>query len=384
MKTSTTRQKPLMMHLALAAKALSDPQFQKNQKIDEAFWHKDEGRQVKASMEKVIEGIRNYQLHKFARKAISQPVVWQDGEVRLFHYLPKKKIKARMVVIPSMINGSEILDLLPKRSLLQWLQDQGIEIYLVDWGDLTKDKELKSIDLAMGKKMKKLLKWVKAQSEMPLTGLGYCMGGLLLAACDQLYPKIFDQLCFVATPWNFKKDTKGTFSESLIEWAKEGLPKTMHLENVPAQWLQMIFARVDEALIARKFATFASMDQKSDEAKLFVAVEDWVNGGSDLPTAMVHHTVRSWYLDNKPHNGEWEVSGKIINAKNIEKPSFVIVPGRDKIVPPASAKPLGKSIRGATIIEPDCGHISMMIGSKAEKDVWIPMRDWIFAQHNKH
>lgn len=381
-KTGNSRQKPLMMHLALAAGALADPQFQKNQNLDDAFWQKPEGKQVKASMEKVVQGIRNYQLHDFKRPESNKPVIWQDGEVRLFHYAPKKKTKARVLVIPSMINGSEILDLLPDRSLLNWMTNEGFELYLLDWGDLTKDKELKSLDLALGKKMKKLLKWLKPQSELPLTGLGYCMGGLLLAAADQLYPRIFDHLCFIATPWDFKKDTKGNFSESVTNWAKEGLPQTMHLDYMPAQWLQMIFAGVDANLIARKFSAFADMEPKSREAQLFIAVEDWVNGGSDLPTSIVHHTVGGWYLENKTMKGEWSIAGEVIDVANITKPSFVVVPGKDKIVPPNSARPLGKKIKGAMVIEPDCGHISMMIGSKAEEQVWIPLRDWIFLQCN--
>lgn len=380
---AASRQKPLMMHLALAASALADPQFKKNEKLDDAFWQKPEGKIVKASMEKVVAGIRSYQLHNFKRRESSKKTVWQDGEVRLIHYAPKKKPKARILVIPSMINGSEILDLLPGRSLLEWLSKEGTEIFLLDWGDLTKDKELKSLDFALGKKMKKLLKWLAPQSDLPLTGLGYCMGGLLLAATDQLYPKAFSNLCFIATPWDFKKDTKGNFSESLTNWAKTGLPQTMHLDYMPAQALQMIFAGVDASLIARKFSAFADMDQKSKEAELFVAVEDWVNGGSDLPTAIVQHTVQGWYMENKPVKGEWVIDDKTIDAKNIAKPSFVVVPGRDKIVPPDSARPLGKKIKGAEVIEPDCGHISMMIGSKAEKDVWIPLCNWIISQRNK-
>ncbi len=370
------------MHLTLAAAALADPQFQKNESIDEAFWQKPEGKNVKASMDKVVAGIRNYQLHNFKRPENKRPVVWQDGEARLFHYKPKKKAKSRILVIPSMINGSEILDLLPGKSLMNWLAEQGFEAFLLDWGDLTKDKELQSIDLALGKKLKKLLKWLKSQSDLPLTGLGYCMGGLLLAASNQLSSKAFDNLVFIATPWDFTKDTKGNFSESVTKWAKDGLPQAMLLDYMPAQWLQMIFASVDAGLIARKFSAFANMDQASKEAQLFVAVEDWVNGGSDLPTSIVHHTVSGWYVENKPMKGTWEVAGKIIQPENVAKPAFVVVPGKDKIVPPASARPLGEKIKSAKIIEPDCGHISMMVGRNSEEQVWIPLRDWLFSQRS--
>lgn len=381
---NNSRQRPLMIHLALAASALADPHFKKNEKLDEDFWQKEEGRQVKASMEKVIDGIKKYQLHDFARARTRQAVVWQDGEARLFHYKSKLKTpKAKILAIPSMINGAEIMDLLPDRSLLKWLAGEGFDVYLLDWGNLKNDKELKSLDAAIGKKVKKILKWIEAQDDLPFVGFGYCMGGLLLAAADQLHEKYFDALCFVATPWDFKRDTEGNFAERVTNWAETGLVQTMHLDAMPAHWLQMIFAGVDPSLIARKFSAFADMDQTSEQAKLFVAVEDWVNGGADLPTATVQQTVGGWYQDNKPANGEWIVDKKTIDPKNISKPSYVIVPGRDKIVPPSSARPLGKKIKKAVMVEPDCGHISMMIGSHAERDVWMPLRDWIISHCSK-
>ncbi len=371
-----------MMHLALAAGALADPQFQKNQSFDDHFWEKPEGRDVVASMEKVIEGIRAYQLHPYKRPDTARPVVFHDGEVRLFHYAAKGSAKARILVIPSMINGSEILDLLPGRSLMEWLCGEGFDVYLVDWGDLTKDEDLKSIDAAIGTKIGKILDWLKSQSALPLVGIGYCMGGLLLAAADILHTGKFDALCFIATPWDFEKDTTGNFSEAVIDWAKDGLPQVMHLDYMPAHRLQMIFAGVDPSLIAKKFSAFAGMKQDSEEAKLFVAVEDWVNGGSDLPSSTVQHTVGGWYLQNKPVRGEWTVAGAVVDAGKIAKPSLVIVPGRDKIVPPDSARPLARQMVDATVMEPACGHISMMIGRGAESDVWAPMRDWIISRCN--
>lgn len=379
----SSREKPLMMHLSLAAKALADPQLQSKTRFDDDFWSRDEGREIKSSMEKVIDGIKKYQLHPFSRGETNRPVIWQDGEVRLFHYAAEKDAFARILIIPSMINGSEILDLLPGRSLLEWLAKQGMEVYLLDWGDLTKDAELKNLDLAMGAKLGKLLDWLKPQSDLPLAGLGYCMGGLLLAAAEQLHPDRFDVLCFVATPWDFKQKVDGNFAESLLNWAKDGLPQMIHIENMPAQWLQLIFAGVDPAQIAAKFSSFSDMDQGSDQAKLFVAVEDWVNGGSDLPSRIVMQTVEGWYRKNEPARGEWKLKGKPIRAENIRVPSFVVVPARDKIVPPESAKPLAKALPAATMLEADCGHISMMIGRNAEAQVWQPMLDWLLLQCNK-
>ncbi len=142
----------------------------------------------------------------------------------------------------------------------------------------------------------------------------------------------------------------------------------------------MNFEVVEPAQVSRKFSAFADMKQGSIEEKLFVAVEDWVNGGGDLPSGIIQQAVKDWYLDNKVVNGQWKIGSKKIDARKIKKPSLVIVPAKDKIVPPASAKPLSEQLQDAYILTPDCGHISMMVGSRAEKEVWEPMKDWILGQ----
>lgn len=374
------RQRPLMLHLGLAAASMAEPHLRNRETLDDAFWSKPSGRQVTASMEKVIEGIRLYQLHPYQRKMSRQSVVWSSGQTRLIWHAAKgKEPKARILLIPSMINGAEILDMLPKKSLLRWLSEQGFDVYMLEWGDLRLDPELANLNKAFRHKIKKMLEWLQQDSDVPLYGLGYCMGGLFLAAAETLCPAVFRGLCFVATPWNFKAGAKATFAEAVQRWAKDGLARMRHLEYMPADWLQMIFAGVDAGMIARKFSSFAEMDQKSDAAELFVAVEDWVNGGADLPAGIVQDCVGSWYVDNLPYKGEWTVAGKTISARKIFKPSLVIVPGRDRIVPPESARALAKQLPHMTLHEPDCGHISMMIGKKAETDVWKPLSKWLLT-----
>jgi polyhydroxyalkanoate synthase len=139
----------------------------------------------------------------------------------------------------------------------------------------------------------------------------------------------------------------------------------------------MIFAGLEPAQIARKFSALADMKSGSLEEKLFVAVEDWVNGGGDLPAGIIQQAVKNWYLDNKVVCGKWAVNSQRIDARKITKPSLVIVPAKDKIVPPASAEPLSTQIPDGYILTPDCGHISMMVGARAKKEVWEPMKNWV-------
>jgi len=43
-------------------------------------------------------------------------------------------ILAAILTIPSLVNGSEIMDLTPRQSPLRWLAGQGFRVFQVDWG----------------------------------------------------------------------------------------------------------------------------------------------------------------------------------------------------------------------------------------------------------
>ncbi len=375
MNSITPRQKSLHLYLGQATSSLGNPLLAAGQSFDDDFWAGQESHAVKSSLGKIIDGIRKYQNHSYDRAA-SGKTVWQDGSASL-KFFGGTGLQKRILIIPSLINGSEILDILPDRSFVKWLAAQGYGVYLLDWGNLTRDPDLQTLEGVIGVKLAKALQWLGQEPKTSLIGLGYCMGGLLLAAADRLYPDAFDALAFVATPWDFKSQVTGNFPEKIIDWAKSGLAKTMHVETMTAQAMQAIFMTIDPNLTSRKFSAFAEMAQESHEAKLFVAVEDWLNGGSDLPNRIVQHIVQSWYLQNQTMNGDWTIAGRKIDARQIDNASIIIVPGRDKIVPPASAAALATQIADAELLQIDCGHISMMVSGRAEKDVWLPLHQWM-------
>src|SRR3954470_22368243 len=62
-------------------------------------------------------------------------VVWQRDKAQLWRYR-RGEIAYRepIVIVHSLVSRSYVLDLYPGNSLVQFLQDAGFEIYLLDWG----------------------------------------------------------------------------------------------------------------------------------------------------------------------------------------------------------------------------------------------------------
>ena len=78
-------------------------------------------------------------------------VVYQEDRVKLKHYVPiipkNKLMKTPLLVVYALINRETMLDLQPGRSIVQNFLDDGIDLYMVDWGYPTR----KDMFLTIGK-----------------------------------------------------------------------------------------------------------------------------------------------------------------------------------------------------------------------------------------
>ena len=149
---------------------------------------------------------------------------------------------------------------------------------------------------------------------------------------------------------------------------------------LPVELVQSLFFMLDPFLGQRKFVRFAGLDPAGDEARGFVALEDWINDGVPLPIAVARECLRSWYGDNAPGRGLWQVAGRDVRPQQLRLPALVVIPGHDRIVPPASAEPLAAAIPNAEVLRPPLGHIGMMSAARAPELLWTPIAAWLKAQ----
>jgi poly[(R)-3-hydroxyalkanoate] polymerase subunit PhaC len=151
-------------------------------------------------------------------------------------------------------------------------------------------------------------------------------------------------------------------------------------EPFPLSVVQFLFLMLDPFLAERKFIRFAALDTAGEAARAFVALEDWINDGVPLAHNVAIECLRSWYGDNAPARGEWRVGGQTIRPEDLRTPTLVVLPRRDRIVPPRSALPLAAAVPHAGLLRPPFGHIGMMASADAPATVWRPIADWLRAR----
>lgn len=329
----------------------------------------------------VIKGIQMYLDHPFRAQQEQGITMWKNGSASvrtLYAEQGGPKPDKAVLLVPSLINSSAIFDLCEGRSMAHFLGQSGYSVYLMDWGDTAKDKESLNLSTVIEQRLLPAIRTVADHAQKPVTVLGYCMGGTLSLAAASLAPGEIDRLILLAAPWDFRAG-QNLLSDRVRGWAPLVMPQLDQRGRLPAEWTQTLFATLDPDGSAKKFARFAEMDQDSPEARLFVAVEDWLNEGIDLAPAIARDVLQQWFALNAPVRGEWTVGAHKIDLSALDMPILVVASDADRLVPFEAANAV------AHVAPPGyaqthrlaCGHIGLIAGRNAVAEVWTPVLRWL-------
>jgi polyhydroxyalkanoate synthase len=324
-----------------------------------------------------MKGVSLYRDHKARRPLTATPLLWKTGTTSVRDYAPHALHAPTVLVVPSLINRFTILDLQRDHSFLHSLVEHGFRPLVVDWSEPGHDEKHFSIGDYVEKRLIPALHVVASAG--PVHMLGYCMGGLLALAGANLCPALIKSLCLLATPWDFHAgfdaagQNGGTLERKLEPW--------LHTNDlIPTDVIQSIFTAFQPLHAYRKFSSFADIDLSTREAARFVLTEDWLNDGVSLTAPAARECFGDWCTRNLTAQNAWSVGHKIIDPRHIDIPAYVVVPGKDRIVPPESSMPLARALPHAVRHEPMMGHIGIMAGALAPQQVWKPLITWL-ASH---
>lgn len=340
--------------------------------VDEAALEQAVNHELKARSQSLLEGIHSYLKHPYSRPEPDADTIARFGGSRLLDYTVKNE-KAAVFFVPSLINRHYILDLMEGRSLIGHLREQGIRSFVVDWGDPAEAEEGFTLADYIDR-LSAALEVAKSKTSAPLILAGYCMGGLLALALAQRHETAFSGLALLATPWDFH--AKG-FPRVPLDLAHRD-----SLENLLSQHpilsgdiIQTLFYSANPWVFARKFAAFSALSE--EDSREFVAIESWVNDNVDMTAPVARECLIGWVQENRPVRGAWQVNGEPILPDGLSLPVFAACPTQDTIVPPRSAEAILAAFPEATVCRPISGHVGMVAGPRAHKELWQPFRMWI-------
>ncbi|WP_282607421.1 alpha/beta fold hydrolase [Pelagibius sp. Alg239-R121] len=346
--------------------------------------------EVRGRLSAFLAGIETYRAHPYRRALTDPPICWEEGSTRLLDFGTLQtgsrdtaragKKETAILVVPSLVNRSYVLDLTEQSSLMRWLSSQGFRPYLLDWGAPNEIEESFSLTNYIAGYLDRALDHVLTQTGgRPPVLMGYCMGGLLALALAQRREKDLAGLALLATPWNFHTAGSGVSIDQMAMVNSSYLPLASQLGHLPVDALQSLFTILEPMVVPRKFVTFSRLDPAGFAAQKFVAVEDWINDGVPLAAPVARECLEGWYQQNRPGTNTWQIAGKTVVPEELELPCLAAVPTQDRIVPPDSALALCTALKKVEILRPSSGHIGMIVGQQAVDELWRPLACWMTA-----
>ncbi len=315
-------------------------------------------------------------------------VVFTENKWRLLRYRegPAGRGKgAPLLMIPSLINRHYVLDLMPGKSMVEYLVSLGHDVWIVDWGTPTAEDRYLEFDTIAGAYIGRALRRVAAASP---TGkahvLGYCLGGTLAAIHLAVHPERVQSFIALATPVRFQADGDGA---GLLErWTKvpsfdvEALVRGTGL--VPWQLLQASFTLLRPTANLSKLVHF--IDRADDDAFVegFHALETWANDNVSFPGAAYARYISALYQDNDLFNDRLMLDGRPVRLGEIACPTLAITFGQDTIVPLPAARAFLEKLKGrGEELHLAGGHVGGVVASSARKRLWPHVHAWL-ARHD--
>lgn len=309
-----------------------------------------------------LAGLRRYQQAPRPSLRRAMPARHRKGAARLRDFGGSGR---PVVLVPSLINSADVLDLTAETSLVRWLAARHCRTWLVDWG--SPRPQDRGLDVA-GHVAERLVPLLAKLPEPPVL-VGYCLGGTMALAAAALAPVA--GVATIAAPWNFSGYGEARIGIAGL-WAA-AKPACAALGLVPMEVLQAGFWKLDPARTIAKYEALALTEPGSAEETSFVALEDWANGGAPLTYAAGAELFEALIGQDLPGRGGWQVGGHIVDPHAFAGPRVELVSLSDRIVPAATA--IGLPDRR----DLGAGHVGMVVGSRRRAQLWEPLANWLHS-----
>ncbi|MGB5992089.1 MAG: class III poly(R)-hydroxyalkanoic acid synthase subunit PhaC, partial [Desulfobacterales bacterium] len=281
-----------------------------------------------------------------------------------------------------LINRETMLDLQPGRSVVQNFLQEGIDVYMIDWGyPARKDKYL-TIDDHVNGYMDNIVDFILDKHNLDKIHLmGICMGGTFCVIYSALHPEKIKNMVTTVTPTNFDTN-QGLLHIWMKDMDVDRIVDTYG--NIPGDIMNMGFLLLNPArLMIDKYVGFIENMANKKFVENFVRMEKWIFDSPDVPGETFRQFVRDCYQKNLLIQSKMEVGGKRVDLKKITMPLLNYYGKYDHLVPPEACELLTGKV-GSKDTEDICldtGHIGIYVSSKYQKEFvpriarWLKERD---------
>ncbi len=311
-------------------------------------------------------------------------LIWRKNKSRLYRYTSgKRQLAIPLFVVYGLINKPTILDLTERESFIAYLISQGFTVYLLDWGFFgPEDAGIGLSELLLHYLPRAIRAMQTAEENRSYHLLGYCMGGTLAAvwtawsaAQEALSPK---SLSLLAAPVDFHHT--GLIGKWLKDDRFNPASWMSKIENVPGEWLKWgsMWTRPYENF----FLPLKRLILRGEEEEYFqrwLALDAWLHDNVPFPKAAFVDWIQCFYQENQLIQNRLKLGADTVRLDRITCPLFAVIAEKDDLVTPKQIEPLLTAVKSDQVCSyrAECGHVSMVVGPYAQKQVWPAVVNWL-------
>jgi polyhydroxyalkanoate synthase subunit PhaC len=309
-------------------------------------------------------------------------IVWTHRKTTLYRYRStKRRHPVPVLLVFALINRPDIFDLRPGHSFVEHLLNEGFDVYLLDWGVPGAEDADTGLDYyvcdALPWGMREVL---RSSGASELTLVGWCIGGTLCAmhAALEASRSPARNLVLLTTPIDP--------TESLYyKWVGGD---SFDVDYVTDNWDVVPGVGIDIANklmkpVTNLWTTYRRLAQSVYEGKAdrvhYQTMAKWIADNPPFPARAFREWVTWVYKENQLVRGLLRLRGRRVDLHRIEQSLLIVTAEADHIAPPANTVPLLDLVQSTDVTHfaRPGGHIGLMAGSKARRQIWPELTKWL-------